>query len=187
MSKERGQESSAELDIVIPVYNEGANIGRVVDSLRRHVRTSFRILICYDHDDDDTLQALQCIDHREVELQLVKNRRRGVLGAIRTGFDDSRAAAVLVFPADDDYNAPQLDCMVEKFRAGCEIVAASRFIPGGCMKGCPWLKGALVRSSAWALYYLARLPTRNPSNGFRLFSRRSARVNPDRIDSRIRV
>ena len=89
---------SAELDIVIPVYNEGANIGRVVDSLRRHVRTSFRILICYDHDDDDTLQALQCIDHREVDLQLVKNRRRGVLGAIRTGFDDSRARPFWFFP-----------------------------------------------------------------------------------------
>jgi dolichol-phosphate mannosyltransferase len=162
----------AELDIVIPVYNEGANIVRVVDSLRTHVHTSFRLLICYDHDDDDTLEALRKIDLGGLEFQLVKNRRSGVLGAIRTGFDESRAPAVLVFPADDDYNAPNLDRMVEKFRAGCEIVAASRFMPGGCMKGCPWLKGALVRSSAWALHYLARVPTRDPSNGFRLFSRR---------------
>jgi dolichol-phosphate mannosyltransferase len=174
---------TAELDIVIPVYNEGANIVGVVDSLRTHVQTSFRILICYDHDDDDTIEALKGADVAELEIQLVKNRRRGVLGAILTGFDESRAPAVLVFPADDNYNAPRLDRMVEKFRDGCEIVAASRFIPGGCMKGCPWLKGVLVRSSAWALHYGARVPTHDASNGFRLFSRRVLESIP--IDSTV--
>jgi hypothetical protein len=77
-----------------------------------------------------------------------------------------------MYPADDDYNAPQIDLMMGQFRAGCDIVVASRFIPGGCMKGCPWLKAVLVRSSAFALHYLARLPTRDPSNGLRIFSRR---------------
>jgi hypothetical protein len=42
---------------------------------------------------------------------------------------------------------------------------------GGCMKGCPWLKAALIRSSAFLLFYVARVPTHDPSNGFRLFSR----------------
>jgi hypothetical protein len=78
----------------------------------------------------------------------------------------------LVFPADDDYNAPRLDAMYEAFRAGCDIVCASRFIPGGRMVGCPWLKAVLVRSSAFALHTAARLPTHDASNGFRLFSRR---------------
>src|SRR5690606_16656820 len=42
--------SSTELDIVIPVYNEGANIVRVLQSLREHVASRFRVLICYDRD-----------------------------------------------------------------------------------------------------------------------------------------
>jgi dolichol-phosphate mannosyltransferase len=50
--------------------------------------------------------------------------------------------------------------------------AASRFIPGGCMEGCRWLKATLVRTAAFTLYYFARLPTRDATNGFRLFSRR---------------
>jgi hypothetical protein len=54
----------------------------------------------------------------------------------------------------------------------CDIVCASRFIPGGSMIGCPWLKAVLVRASNFTLYHLARLPTRDASNGFRLFSRR---------------
>jgi hypothetical protein len=40
------------------------------------------------------------------------------------------------------------------------------------MQGCPWLKAALVRTAAFTLYHLARVPSRDPTNGLRLFSRR---------------
>jgi hypothetical protein len=41
------------------------------------------------------------------------------------------------------------------------------------MVGCPWLKALLVRSGNFTLCHLARLPTHDASNGFRLFSRRA--------------
>ena len=162
-----------ELDIVIPVYNEGASIGRVLETLRAQVRTPFRVLICYDRDDDDTLPVLVPFQARGMSVLPVKNRGRGAFGAVVTGFAESRAPAVLVFPADDDYNAARLDGMVAKFKEGCDVVCASRFMPGGRMVGCPPLKAAIVRASAWALYHLAGVPTHDPSNGFRLFSRRA--------------
>jgi len=40
------------------------------------------------------------------------------------------------------------------------------------MVGCPWLKAVLVRSANFTLYHVARVPTRDASVGFRLFSRR---------------
>jgi glycosyltransferase involved in cell wall biosynthesis len=160
-----------ELDIVIPVYNEGPNIRRVLDSFAAIKRTRFRVLICYDRDDDDTLTALRGYQ-AGFPIALVKNRGQRALGAIVTGFADSTAPAVLVFPGDDDYNAARLDGMMDAFRAGADIVVASRFIPGGCMVGCPWLKAALVRASAFVLRHIARLPTHDASNGFRLFSRK---------------
>ena len=43
---------------------------------------------------------------------------------------------------------------------------------GGGMVGCRWLKTFLVRTAAFTLYDVARLPTRDAVNGFRLFSRR---------------
>ena len=46
------------------------------------------------------------------------------------------------------------------------------------MKGCPWLKATLVRSSAFVLYHIARVPTHDPSNGFRLFSQRVLQTIP---------
>jgi hypothetical protein len=40
------------------------------------------------------------------------------------------------------------------------------------MVGCPWLKSLLVRIAAFTLYHVGRIPTHDPTNGFRLFSRR---------------
>ena len=46
------------LDIIIPVYNEGANILPTLQSILRTVKTPPRVLICYDREDDDTLPAI---------------------------------------------------------------------------------------------------------------------------------
>jgi glycosyltransferase involved in cell wall biosynthesis len=163
-----------ELDVLVPVYNEGANIRRTLDVLFQSNREPFHVQVCYDRDDDNTLPELEkCPDVMRGRIDLIKNEGQGAHGAICTGFRRSTAPAVVVYPADDDYNPGVLDLMFHKWKdENCEIVAASRFMPGGCMVGCPWLKATLVRCAAFTLYHLAGLPTRDPSNGFRLFSRR---------------
>lgn len=162
------------LDIVIPVYNEGRNILATLGALRTHMRTPARIMICYDRPDDDTLTTIEANPDRVegLNIEFVRNPGRGAHGAIMAGFAASRAPFVMVYPADDDFNGAIVDTMVGKAEAGADIVCASRFIPGGCMVGCPWLKALLVRVAAFTLYYIARLPTHDPTSGFRLFSRR---------------
>lgn len=162
----------AALDIVIPVYNEGESIVPVLESLRAAVKLPIRVLICYDDESDTTLGALQAYQNRAFPIELVKNPGRGAHRAIVAGFEASTAGAVVMLPADDTFNAPILDGMYAHYRAGSDIVSASRFMPGGRMEGCPWLKAVLVRTAAFFLYHLARLPTHDPTNGFRLFSRR---------------
>jgi len=165
----------ARLDIVIPVYNEGGNILRTLDALNRDLKTPSRILICYDREDDDTLPAIE--SHRDKlkghPVEFVRNKARGAHAAVMTGFAHSTAPAILMYPADDDYNAGMLDKMVEKAEQGCDIVCASRFMPGGSMVGCPGLKAVLVRSANFTLHHIARIPTHDASNGFRMFSRRT--------------
>ncbi len=163
-----------ELDIVIPVYNEGANIAAVLDTLKAKVKTPFRLLVVYDRDDDDTLPVLKGCK-APFEIVPVKNRGAGAFEAVMTGFAKSTAEAVLLFPADDVTNAGMLDTLFAKIKDGCDLACASRFMPGGAMIGCPWLKALLVRGSAWALHTFAGVPTRDPSNGFRMFSRRALR------------
>ena len=160
------------VDLVIPVYNEGENIVHTLAALARDVKTPIRVLICYDRDDDDTLDAIRRHGTFGLVIEFVKNQGYGAHGAVLTGFGATRSNYVVVYPADDDYNAIILDQMFRAAADGADIVCASRFIPGGTMEHCPWLKALLLRSAAWTLRYLGRLPTRDATNGFRLFSRR---------------
>src|SRR5579872_4295391 len=162
------------LDIVIPVYNEGEIILRTLDGLRRMVKTSSRIIICYDGPDDNTLSTVRANPDavKGLTIDFVLNKGTGAHGAIISGFAASTAPFVVVFPADDDFNPGILDVMVAKAEGGADIVCASRFMPGGCMVGCPWLKAVLARAANFTLYHLARLPTHDATSGFRLFSRR---------------
>ena len=47
-------------------------------------------------------------------------------------------AFVLIYLADNDYNAGIHDAAVTKAERGCDVVCASRFMPGGGMVSCPW-------------------------------------------------
>ena len=166
--------SDPGLDLVIPVYNEGDSIRRTLDALFTTNKSPFRVYIVYDFDEDNTLPVLDsCPAEYRKRIIRIKNEGRGPHSAVLTGFRKSTAPAVLMYPADDDFNLSIVDRMYEKWkREGCDIVCASRFIRGGCMDGCPWLKKVLVRASAFALYHFAGIPTHDASNGFRLFSRR---------------
>ena len=166
-----------QLDIIIPVYNEGQNILATLTALARKVKTPVRVLIVYDLPDDDTLPAIRNNPdkHAGLAVEFVRNPGRGAHRAVMTGFAASTAPFVVMFPADDDFNAGILDQMIDLARQGCDVVCASRFMPGGTMQGAPLLKTTLVRAAAFSLHYLARLPTKDATSGFRLFSRRVVR------------
>ncbi|HRK01826.1 MAG TPA: glycosyltransferase family 2 protein [Oligoflexia bacterium] len=169
-----------KLDLLIPVYNEGDNIHGVLAALNREVQTPFRMLICYDRDDDNTLPAVKSFGPTKFSIEFVKNQGVGVHGAIMTGFQHgaSESQAVIVMPADDDYNAGLIDKMFSEFERGADLVSASRFMRGGSMVGCHWVKATLVRISSFTLHFFARLPTRDATNGFRLFSRKVLNALP---------
>lgn len=161
-----------DLDIVIPVYNEGQNIIAVIDALLRELRCRFRVLICYDFDEDNTLAALAGNPRERLDLLLVKSPERGPHAAVRAGLARSEAPAVLVYMADDDFNGDVAQVMYEKYLGGFDVVAASRFVPGGFMKGCHWIKEIITRVGSVALHHLGGVPVQDGTNSFRLFSRR---------------
>ena len=165
--------TNVSLDIIVPVFNEGNTILSFLDSLEKYVSVSSRVLICYDNDDDNTLPHIKKNGSKySFPIVKVKNKKKGVHGAITSGFSYATASAVLVMPADDTYNAPIINTLYQKYREGYDIVVPSRFIPGGKMVGCRFQKALLVRAAAITLYLLAGVPTHDATNGFRLFSKR---------------
>jgi hypothetical protein len=144
--------------VLLKMQNETC-ILRVLAALQGGLRTPARVLICYDFEEDDTLAAVRQDWKGPLAVEFVRNRGRGAHGAAVTGLRSSTAPFALVFPADDDYNADILETMVAKAMDGHEVVCASRFMPGGSIVGCPWLKASLVRTAAFTLHRFAGIPT----------------------------
>lgn len=154
-----------KLSIVIPVYNEERNIRRTLDNIKKFVKTPHNIFVIYDFDEDNTLPALKGHD-----VSAIKNSYgTGVLGAIKTGFEVADSPFVLVTMADSSDDAADIDIMVTMAeQQNLDIVCASRYMKGGRQIG-GGLKKLLSKAADLSLCRLAKLPTHDATNSFKLY------------------
>lgn len=164
-------EAVAEVDFLMPVYNEGANITRAVEEIYARVPLKKRVLVVYDFEADNTVPVVRELQPRFPGLELVKNDvGRGVLNAVRAGVMAARAEVVVVTMADLSDDVSVVPRMVEMIRhEGFDVVCASRYMPGGQQVGGPWLKKTLSRGAGLTLYWLGALPTHDATNAFRAY------------------
>ena len=161
--------SEAPLTVVVPVYNEGVNIGRWYEGASPFLPPGARVRIVYDFDEDDTLPVVRELQRAGAPIELLRNEGRGVLRAIVTGLRSADEGPVLVSMADlcDDFSV--LPRMLEVYRDGASVVVASRYARGGRQIGGPWLKGQLARWGGRSLRWLAGFPVSDATNSYRLY------------------
>jgi dolichol-phosphate mannosyltransferase len=159
-----------DLALVVPVYNEAENFPRFYESIVANVRTPWRLLVVYDREEDTTLPVARGIAAKDPRVELVLNSGRGVLGALQTGLSRPAHGWVVVTMADGSDDHRQIDQMVALARGGAEVVSASRYMRGGAQRGAPLLKSALSRMAGLSLKLMARLPTADPTNNYKLYS-----------------
>ena len=148
---------SKNLEIIIPVFNEGENLIKVFDHLKLNVKNNFLVLLCYDNDNDDLFKNLELLKKKKVFFKLVKNKFFGPCGAVKTGLLFSDTEIKIVYPVDDLINGKIIDSMIKKYKEGFDIVAPSRFMNGGSMKNCPLIKSILVRFASFTLFHLSSI------------------------------
>lgn len=162
---------ASQLKIIIPVYNEAENLPHLWAELKSTVKSDYEAIIVYDFDEDSTVPVVQAlIAGGESRLKLVKNTvQQGVVGAICTGFNQVSEGPVLVVMADLSDDLALVDRMLDLYRHGYHLVAASRYMPGGRIIGGPLVKKNLSRLAGLSLHWLRRLPTRDATNAFKLY------------------
>ena len=175
--------AAEKLAIVVPVYNEGENFPALRKALLENVRTPFEVFVVYDFDEDTTVPAVQrAIDAGDQRFHLVKNSAaRGVVGALRTGFQKVQNAPLLVMMGDLSDDLIIVDQMVALYRQGAHVVVASRYMKGGQQIGGPLLKRTLSRCAGLSLHYLRGLPIHDATNSFKLYD--AAMLNSFNLES----
>jgi len=162
------------INIVIPVYNEGENIRLTLDEIEGKVKTPHRIFIVYDFDEDNTIPVVT--DYQRIidsNVTLVKNRYgKGVLNAIRTGFENVEDGVILVVMADLSDDFDKVDEMFKKINEGYDVVCGSRYMKGGKQIGGPWVKKLLSRTAGITLRFLTGIPTHDITNSFKMYTKK---------------
>lgn len=170
-----GATEQLRYSVVLPVFNEAENIGAFCLKARDELPGGFELLVSYDFDEDTTLPALASLSDSDKPpiVRLVRNRLgRGARYAIEAGMREAAADVVVVMMADlsDDFTAAGE--MISRVERGADVVCASRYMRGGRQIGGPWLKGMMSRVAGVSLHWLAGLPTHDPTNSFKAYSRR---------------
>jgi dolichol-phosphate mannosyltransferase len=170
------------LTVVVPVYNEGSNFRAWVEGSAPYLPPGTEVRVVYDFDEDDTIPVVRELAGDGAKLRLVRNRGRGVLEALLTGFASVETGPVLVSMADLSDDFAVIPALLAAYERGATVVVASRYMKGGRQIGGPWLKGQISRWGGVSLHKVAHFPVHDATNSFRLYD--AAFVNALAIESR---
>ena len=120
--------SNNELDILIPVFDEDEIIATTIGNILSTVNLNYRIIICYDYEEDPTLKIIKKNFPDNKNILFTKNFSKGFNTAIISGFRSSNAKAIIIFMADDHINHNLINLCYQKYKEGFEVVCPSRLM-----------------------------------------------------------
>lgn len=162
-----------ELSVVMPVFKEGEAVEPVLRGLTAGLAAAHEVLVVYDFDEDPTVPV---IERLAAEIPTIRGLRndlgRGVLNAMKAGIAASRGTYILISMSDGSDDPATVEPMLALARSGADVVSASRYMAGGRQVGGPRLKRLMSRTAGLTLHWFGGVPTHDPTNNFKLYSRR---------------
>ena len=159
------------LSLVIPVFNEGANVGPLLERVRRVLKTldaESEVVFVDDGSTDDTAARLAEAAAGDGSLRLLRlSRNFGHQAALVAGLAHARGMAVVTMDGDLQHPPELVTEFVAHWRAGADIVQAIRREPADASP----LKRAGSRGFYRLLSAVSRLRVTPGAADFRLMSR----------------
>jgi dolichol-phosphate mannosyltransferase len=121
------------LTILVPVYNEGTNIGPLYDALLPvfgeldAMGYDCELLFTDNHSIDDTFAQLQALSQRDARVRVLRfSRNFGFQRSILTGYLNARGDAAIQIDADLQDPPGLFPEFVRRWEAGCQVVYGVR-------------------------------------------------------------
>jgi dolichol-phosphate mannosyltransferase len=183
---------NAPVWVVIPTYNEAANVERIVRAaaaeLQRVADSEFRILVVDDGSPDGTGAIA---DRLAAELDVLEVLHRGAkdgLGqAYLAGFDralQGGAQFVIEMDADFSHDPTYLGALLAAAQEA-DVVLGSRYVAGGGVRNWGLLRRFVSAGGSWYARVLLGVDVRDLTGGFKCYRRAVLeRIDLDAIESK---
>ncbi len=160
--------AAPELTVVVPTFNERANIPLLVERLSATLAScDWEAIFVDDNSPDGTAAAARAIGETDSRVRCIRRiGRRGLAGACLEGMLASQARYVAVMDADLQHDEALLVPMLEALRDGrADVVVASRYLDGGSSAGLSRQRSRVSRISNAIARHLLGIELTDPMSG----------------------
>jgi dolichol-phosphate mannosyltransferase len=174
--------------VVLPTYNEAANVEAIVGAALEKLPESGRVLVVDDNSPDGSGEIAERLAGGSDRVEVLRRPRKEGLGpAYIDGFRralDGGAGLVLEMDADFSHDPAYLPRLLEAAERA-DLVIGSRYVPGGAVSDWGFARRAISRGgSAYARLALG-VDVRDLTGGFKCFRREVLEaIDLDSIESR---
>lgn len=164
--------SSNVVLVVIPTYEEAANIESVLTQVRASLPDA-RVLVVDDDSPDGTGDLAEKVGKEQGAIEVLRRAGKDGLGsAYRAGFAWGlrQGFEVLIeMDADLSHDPADLPRLVQGIAEGADLVIGSRYVPGGAIPGWPAHRAFLSRYGNRYATEVLGLPVVDATSGFRAY------------------
>jgi dolichol-phosphate mannosyltransferase len=164
----------ADVWLILPTYNEAANVESVVAEALRALPASRRVLVVDDSSPDGTGEIADRLAGEREDVEVLHRGRKAGLGpAYIAGFRRALAqGAELVLEMDADFSHTPADLprLIEAAR-DADLVIGSRYVPGGGVAEWGALRRAISRGGSVYARGVLGVPVHDLTGGFKCFRR----------------
>lgn len=161
------------LNIIVPAYNEEQNISetiRTIQEIQKRVNIPHKLIVINDNSTDRTGDIVEKLLPADDNLILVNRRGNHGLGrCLNRAFEEVEGGVIVAMMADLSDDVKDIARMLEKIKAGYDLVSASRYVPGGEGEHLDRWKHFLSRMLGKVLQILIGLPTNDATNAYKMY------------------
>ena len=120
-----------ELSVVVPVYNEEANVEPLIGEINgvlRHLGKRYEIVVVDDGSEDQTFAVLSKLHREQPTMTVVRLKRNfGQTAALAAGLAYARGEIVILMDGDGQNDPADISALLAKLAEGNDLVAGWRF------------------------------------------------------------
>lgn len=163
-----------ELSIVVPVFNEAANIAQLVQLVEVAFEDdSWELIFVDDNSPDGTAERVKSIAAKDPRVRCIRRvGRRGLSGASVEGMLSSSARYVAVMDGDLQHDERVLVRMLALIRAqGVDLVIATREREGAAITGLSGQRSLVSDFGRFLSRLVIKADVKDPMSGFFMIRR----------------
>jgi len=166
-------EAPLELAVVIPTFNEAANVEKLLGLLNEALAgIVWEAIFVDDNSADGTAELIRAIGRTNIRVRVLQRLgRRGLSSAVIEGMLATSAPVLAVIDADLQHDETLLPRLYAAVQGGADLAVGSRYAEAGGVGEWDARRRSVSRGATWLARNVLRTSLSDPMSGFFAVSR----------------